>query len=389
LEPKSLNELAEAQWIPGPGTVMRRSVWEQVGGYGADLYPNEDWDFWIGALELGFSVAHVPRPLYFYRRHAQAGMVTEASREWISREAILKRRAAFFAVGDRAKKFRVGGLLSSAHASRIAGHRWEFIVLTARAISLDPKLLLPETKAIVRGLARKIKRKVQAITQSANQIHVGTSNEQTNVPPLDWESQAPILHNRFGYLSHDFPVLGRVIDKTRARSVLEIGCGSGRLVPVYLTHDVQTIWLQDVSERALDLCRQRFFCQKHIRYYHGTVQSMQISVQPDLIVANRVLQHILDDREIDKILNYLTSITRYFYVNEAGIEEAISINWRYLKGRDYVKIFRDLGCKLIEEDVLVAESGLQRWMLFATEENIDKLLPAEQQLDTVNMQHSK
>jgi hypothetical protein len=31
---------------------------------------NEDWDFWIEAANLGFSAAHVSRPLYFYRRRA-------------------------------------------------------------------------------------------------------------------------------------------------------------------------------------------------------------------------------------------------------------------------------------------------------------------------------
>jgi glycosyltransferase involved in cell wall biosynthesis len=145
-DPKSANEIAEVQWIPGPGTVMRRKVWEQVGGYSAELYPNDDWDFWIGALELGFSAVRVPRSLYFYRRHAQAGMFTTATREWISREAIVKKRAKFFSVGDRAKKFPTGGLLSSAYANRISGHRWQSIILTARAISIDPTLLFPRNQ---------------------------------------------------------------------------------------------------------------------------------------------------------------------------------------------------------------------------------------------------
>jgi glycosyltransferase involved in cell wall biosynthesis/SAM-dependent methyltransferase len=370
-EPASANELAEAQWIPGPGTVMRRTVWEQVGGYSAELYPNDDWDFWIGAIELGFSVVRVPRLLYFYRRHAQAGMFTLGRSEWISREAILKKRAEFFAIGDRAKRFRAGGLLSSAHASRIAGDRRQSILLTARAVSVEPKLLFTGTKSAVRrslSLARKVKKRMRLIARKTRELFGSTGKQEINLPPLDWDWQAPILHNRYGHLSHDFPVLGHVIDKIKARSVLEIGCGSGRLVPVYLTHNVQTIWLQDVSERALELCRQRFFCQKHIRYFHGNVQSVPISAAPDLIVANRVLQHVIEDREFKEMLNYLTSMTRYFYLNEAGIDEARSINWLYLKGRDYIQIFRDLGCRLVEQDELTADTGRQRWMLFSKRE---------------------
>ena len=385
-ELKSADELASEQWIPGPGVLMRRSVWERVGGYSEELRWNEDWDFWIGAIAAGCSFERVPHPLYFYRRHAHTMTGPLSSKtEWITREVILKKRAAFFAVGDRARTFRAGGLLRSAGAHRVLGHRWQSVALTARAIAVDPKLFFPEIKTALRGLARKIRRKIQSTVRKAPQIWVSASNKRINLPPLDWDLQAPVLHNRYGHLSHDFPVLGHVIDETKARSVLEIGCGTGRLVPVYLTHDVQTISLQDVSVRALDLCRQRFFCQKHIRYFHGNVQSVPISAAPDLIVANRVLQHILEDDKLKEILNYLTSMTRYFYINEAGIEEARSLNWADPatstkikgpsgirgKGRDYIQIFGDLGCRLVEQDELMAESGRQRWMLFATEKNPD------------------
>jgi glycosyltransferase involved in cell wall biosynthesis/SAM-dependent methyltransferase len=385
--PKSLSELAREQWLPGPGVTMRRSAWEAVGGYSADLRFNEDWDFWIAAMELGASVARVPRPLYFYRRHAHSLTATHIDDDRITRELILKKRAVFFAVGDRARTFRTDGLVASAYAHRALGHRWQSIMLMARAISVDPKLLFPETKTAVRGLARKTKRKVQSTTRRVRQIRVSKSNKQLNLPPLDWDIQAPILHNQYGHLSHDFPVLGSVIDKTKARSVLEIGCGSGRLVPVYLAHNVQTIWLQDVSERALDLCRQRFFCQKHIRYIYGSVQSVPISAAPDVIVANRVLQHILEDDQFKEMMSYLASMTRYFYVNESGIEEAISINWAYLKGRDYVQIFRELGWHVADRGELTAEGGTrQRWMLFATKEMIDHPASTEQHLGTLDVQ---
>ena len=385
--PKSLSELAREQWLPGPGVTMRRSVWEAVGGYSADLRFNEDWDFWIAAMELGASVARVPRPLYFYRRHAQSLTATHIDDDLITRELILKKRSAFFAVGDRARTFRTDGLVASAYAHRVWGHRWQSMVLTARAILVDPKLLRPKTKTAVRGLARRIKRNIRATIRRAGQMLVSTSNKQINLPPLDWETQAPIIHNLYGYLSHDFSALGSVIDKTTARSVLEIGCGSGRLVPVYLTHNVQTIWLQDVSERALDLCRQRFFCQKQIRYIYGNMQSIPISAAPDLIVANRVLQHILDEGQFNDIMSYLTSMARYFYVNEAGVEEAISINWPYLKGRDYIQIFRELGWHVADRGELTAEDGArQKWMLFATEKKVGDPAPSVQQLGTIEMQ---
>jgi glycosyltransferase involved in cell wall biosynthesis len=375
-EPKSAGELAQEQWLPGPGVMMRRSVWEKVGGYSPDLRYNEDWDFWIAAMELGVSVARVPRPLYFYRRHAQSMIATQAQNEWITREVILKKRATFFAIGDRARTFRAGGLVSSAYAHRALGNRWLPIVLMVRAVSIDRdvlKLLFRESRVAVRRRLRplgRLKRAARSIISGVG--HGRRSVDRLNGDPpnplearRDWDSLASGLHERYGYLSHDYAVLGQVIDRTGARFILEIGCGSGRLVPVYLMHNVQTIWLQDVSGRALDLCRQRFLCQQQIRYFGGNVQSISSSTTVDLIVANRVLQHILDDAEFAETLAYLAAMTRYFYINETGIEEAIRHGDPNLKGRDYARIFSDLGWRVEDRGDLTAEHGTRQfWLLF-------------------------
>ena len=183
----------------------------------------------------------------------------------------------------------------------------------------------------------------------------------------NWECVAQWRHTVYGYLSHDYAVLGQVIETTGARFVLDFGGGSGRLVPVYLMHNVQAIWLQDVSGRALDFCRQRFFCQRQIRYFHGNVKSIPISTTVDLVVASRVLQHILDDTEFGETLNYLAPMTRYFYINEAGSE-----TWRrdpYIIGRDYIRIFDVLGWRVTAQGELTCQDGTpQRWMLFKRKE---------------------
>jgi glycosyltransferase involved in cell wall biosynthesis len=171
-EPKSAGDLAREQWLPGPGVMMLRSVWEAVGGYSPSphLTYNEDWDFWIAALQLNISVAHVSRPLYFYRRHEQSMSANQTDRDRITREVILKRHPAFFAVGDRKKVFRAGGFIGAAQAHRALGHRRQWALLMARAISVDPRLIYPETKAIVRTLGRKVRRKVKSIAISLGSL---------------------------------------------------------------------------------------------------------------------------------------------------------------------------------------------------------------------------
>src|SRR5262249_35593290 len=230
------------------------------------------------------------------------------------------RHQKFFSSGDRAKVFRTGGLLRSARAERGAKRRLAALLLTLRAVAIDPKILFTETKTFLRrryGLARSFVRRT--ITQFKNLarklIAADQSGQQADDAPRNWETLAPIIHQRYGYLSHDYSVLGDIIRQTGARSVLEIGCGSGRLLPVYLLHAMNPIWLQDISASALNICRQRFLPQKHIRYFEGGLEHMTVSPTVDLVVSNKVLQLILDENDFRRKLNYLSKRTRFFYVN--------------------------------------------------------------------------
>jgi hypothetical protein len=49
-------------------SLFRREVWEAVGGYNPNMiWGYEDWDFWIGATEQGYSAQRIPEPLFRYR----------------------------------------------------------------------------------------------------------------------------------------------------------------------------------------------------------------------------------------------------------------------------------------------------------------------------------
>jgi GT2 family glycosyltransferase len=53
--------------------LVRRSVWEQVGGQDETLREGcEDWDFWIGLVERGHRGAIIPEILFYYRRRADS-----------------------------------------------------------------------------------------------------------------------------------------------------------------------------------------------------------------------------------------------------------------------------------------------------------------------------
>ena len=47
--------------------VVRRTVWNEVGGYDVAFTDWEDWDFWLGAAGRGWRFVHLPWPTFEYR----------------------------------------------------------------------------------------------------------------------------------------------------------------------------------------------------------------------------------------------------------------------------------------------------------------------------------
>ena len=47
--------------------LIRKSLWEEVGGYDEEMTALEDWDFWLGAARLGVGAAYIQEPCFEYR----------------------------------------------------------------------------------------------------------------------------------------------------------------------------------------------------------------------------------------------------------------------------------------------------------------------------------
>lgn len=59
--------------------LYRRSVYERVGDYAADLFLAEDYDYWLRILAAGFTLTPIHETLYEYRHHSHS--LTDAYRE--------------------------------------------------------------------------------------------------------------------------------------------------------------------------------------------------------------------------------------------------------------------------------------------------------------------
>jgi glycosyltransferase involved in cell wall biosynthesis len=66
-----LERIARGQRLQTPCMVVRRSVYEQLGGFDARLTHCEDWEMWT-RIAAGFPVAYEPEPLAVYRVHTRS-----------------------------------------------------------------------------------------------------------------------------------------------------------------------------------------------------------------------------------------------------------------------------------------------------------------------------
>jgi GT2 family glycosyltransferase len=69
LLPNWLEKIATGQRLQTPCMVVRRQVYERLGGFDHRLSYGEDWEMWV-RIAASYPVAYVPEPLALYRVHS-------------------------------------------------------------------------------------------------------------------------------------------------------------------------------------------------------------------------------------------------------------------------------------------------------------------------------
>lgn len=174
-----------------------------------------------------------------------------------------------------------------------------------------------------------------------------------------WEQQAEYIHSRWGEDSHDFPVLERLITRHRVRSLLDVGCGSGRLFRLYQHLNIETVIGVDISEKALALARARY---PAVELRVAPIEDLAVSDRTfDFAVCNRVLQHV-PPLKIRRVIERLARASRYVYVNELSTTDDERENY-YMVRHDYAALFARERCRLVDEGLI----GDQRYQLYDCE----------------------
>src|SRR5262249_1775580 len=157
--------------------------------------------------------------------------------------------------------------------------------------------------------------------------------------------------------------LDEIVSVTAAQSVLEVDCGKGRLMPVYLTRGLHPIWAQDSSRHALDLCRRRFPGQSEIRYFHGSPLGLPADCRADLVVSAGGSRSG-DDEERRQVLRDLGRRARAIFVSTRGAETARPVTAHTLEG-NAADVLSTVGFAMTRQGTLIAPDGsTQRWTLF-------------------------
>lgn len=126
--------------IPGAGTMMRRSLWERLGGYDEDdvlRHGREDFEFWMRAFEDGVVVRRIERPLYRYRlSHTSMSLACRKNDHLLSRYMVTKNADMFDAAA--ARSFLARGYARAALARHEAGERLGATRLALRSMLQQP-----------------------------------------------------------------------------------------------------------------------------------------------------------------------------------------------------------------------------------------------------------
>lgn len=155
-----------------------------------------------------------------------------------------------------------------------------------------------------------------------------------------WEFRARGVDRLYGSSLADTGALEAVLLARRPRSVLEVGCGAGRLVPVYERAGVKRVVGTDIAERALAIARDRHANHTFVR---APADRMRLDERFDLVVAVRVLQH-LDPSTVERALASTTRLTDALFLQEAKSGRG----HLYLFVHDYDRLLGALGFEPVE-----------------------------------------
>ncbi len=171
-----------------------------------------------------------------------------------------------------------------------------------------------------------------------------------------WMEYALDIHQQFGMETNDYGTLVAVIRRYQPRTVLDAGCGSGRLFKLYEQCGVRDFTGTDISATALEIARSAF---PNAKLRQLRLEDLDYPPKTfDLCICNRTLQHI-PERSLQTVIQKLTEACRLVYVNELSRSDGQHDTFWMLR-HDYPRRFEEAGFECLETGTI----GQQTYFVF-------------------------
>jgi len=153
-------------------------------------------------------------------------------------------------------------------------------------------------------------------------------------------------------------VIAAVIKRANAHRILEVGCGGGRLFPLYRQLGIDEIVGQDISSQAIRMAAERS-CDANVHLTQCPIPQLNYAARCfDLAVSNRTLQHIPPE-QIEEVIAALCRLCKGMYINElSGSDDAPPTPVMYI--HDYKRMFADHGFEVTRSGTM----SKQTWIVF-------------------------
>lgn len=105
-----------------------------------------------------------------------------------------------------------------------------------------------------------------------------------------------------------FEILEKIADIagiSEGKTVLDVGCGTGVMTPVFLKRNVKHITALDISQKMLDAAKEKYG-DKRISFICGDISSFVCEDNFDCVIVHNAFPHFLRQKEALENLEHLT-----------------------------------------------------------------------------------
>lgn len=171
-----------------------------------------------------------------------------------------------------------------------------------------------------------------------------------------------VKRNRFDWRKR-YPFWGKIIDKTGARSVHEVGCNVGyNLTAIRYVDDIIKVRGEDVNDTALHIAESAGL--------HVHPAGLQFTATMELVFTSGVLIHIAP-QDLKAFMQRIVEIScDYVLAIEYEAEQEEEVIYRGHAGklwkRPYGRLYEELGLALVETGILGENDGFDKcryWLL--------------------------